>query len=67
MVLFLLISMKKFDFEFMLRMVERFGVTHLAVAPPTLVAPVNYADEASEFDLSSLEVMLLVELCWLRL
>lgn len=52
-----LISMKEFDFEFMLRTVERFRVTHLALTPSTLVALVNYADEASEFDLSSLEVV----------
>lgn len=52
------ISMKKFDLRLMMRTVEEFRVTHLALAPPLVVTMVNNADIASECDLSSLEVVL---------
>lgn len=52
-----LISMKKFDLRLMMRTMERFRATHLALAPPVVVSMVNNADLASEFDLSSLEVV----------
>ncbi|KAI5679343.1 hypothetical protein M9H77_10293 [Catharanthus roseus] len=53
-----MISMKKFDFRLMMRIVEEIKATHLALAPPAVVLMVNNADLMSEFDLSSLEVVL---------
>ncbi|KAL3501047.1 hypothetical protein ACH5RR_035496 [Cinchona calisaya] len=52
------VAIKRFDLELMARKVEEFKVTHLALAPPSLVAMVNNADVASKYDLSSLEMVL---------
>lgn len=52
-----LVAMRRFDLELMVRKVEEFKVTHLAVAPPAVVAIVHNADAARRYDLSSLEVV----------
>lgn len=52
------VAMKRFDLELMMKKVEEFKVTHMALAPPAVVAMVNYADVARKYDLKSLEVVL---------
>uniref|UniRef100_A0A2P2JY72 Uncharacterized protein n=1 Tax=Rhizophora mucronata TaxID=61149 RepID=A0A2P2JY72_RHIMU len=48
-----LVLMESFNFEVMLRAVERFKVTHMPVSPPLIVALVK-SDLTNKYDLSSL-------------
>ncbi|KAK3040802.1 hypothetical protein RJ639_029146 [Escallonia herrerae] len=53
------VSMRRFDLQLMLRAVEEFKVTHLALAPPVAVAIANGGGGVVErFDLGSLEAVL---------
>lgn len=49
-----LVSMKRFNLRLMMRAIEEFGVSHVALAPPVVVAMVNNALDAG-YNLSSLE------------
>lgn len=53
-----LVSIRKFDLLQMIRAIERFRVTHVAVAPPVIVSMVNNHDWTDSHDLRSLEVVL---------
>ncbi|TQE09284.1 hypothetical protein C1H46_005219 [Malus baccata] len=54
-----LVWMARFDMKTMLRSIERFGITHVAWAPPVAVALTKYGDgnEMGGYDLSSLQVI----------
>ncbi|XP_050205062.1 4-coumarate--CoA ligase-like 9 [Mercurialis annua] len=52
------VSMGRFDFEVMMKCIEDFRVTHMAVAPPIVVAMVKKdAEFVDGYDLRSLEVV----------
>ncbi|KAM0984339.1 hypothetical protein ACFX15_011382 [Malus domestica] len=54
-----LVWMARFDMKAMLGSIERFGITHVAWAPPVAVALTKYGDgnEMGGYDLSSLQVI----------
>ncbi|KAA8533276.1 hypothetical protein F0562_033191 [Nyssa sinensis] len=52
-----MVSMQRFDLRLMLRAIQEFRVTHLALAPPVAVAMVKDCDVLNGYDLSSLEVV----------
>lgn len=52
-----LVSIGKFDLVQMIKAIEGFSVTHVAVAPPVIVSMVNFCDSTNGRDLSSLEVV----------
>ncbi|XP_058194950.1 4-coumarate--CoA ligase-like 9 [Rhododendron vialii] len=52
-----LVSIGKFDLVQMIKAIEGFRVTHVAVAPPVIVSMVNVCDWTNGHDLSSLEVV----------
>lgn len=51
-----LVLMERFDFEAMLRAVEKYGVTYMPVSPPLVVALAN-SELAQKYDLSSLRLL----------
>ncbi|GAB4845743.1 hypothetical protein Ancab_039144 [Ancistrocladus abbreviatus] len=51
-----LILMERFDFEKMLRAVEKYRITNMPVSPPLVVAMVK-SELTNKYDLSSLEVL----------
>ncbi|XP_030494046.2 4-coumarate--CoA ligase-like 9 [Cannabis sativa] len=51
-----LVLMERFDFETMLRAVEKYRVTYMPVSPPLVVALVN-SELAKKYDLSSLRLL----------
>nr|XP_043613474.1 probable CoA ligase CCL7 [Erigeron canadensis] len=51
---FTVVSMGKYDFEGMLKNIEKYRVTNLKCVPPILLALVKRYDVVSKFDLSSL-------------
>ncbi|CAK9155804.1 unnamed protein product [Ilex paraguariensis] len=53
----ILVSMKRFDLRLMMKAIEEFRITHVALAPPVIVALVNSGDLVNNYDLSSLEAV----------
>lgn len=51
-----MVLMERFNFEEMLRAVERFKVTYMPVSPPVIVALAN-SELAQKYDLSSLRLL----------
>lgn len=51
------VSMRRFNFKLMMKAIEELRVTHIALAPPLVVALVNNA-LYSGYDLSSIEVVM---------
>lgn len=51
-----MVLMEKFDFEVMLRSVEKYRVTYMPVSPPLVVAMVK-SELAGKYDLSSLQML----------
>lgn len=52
-----LVAMERFDVRLMMRGIEEFKVTHLALAPPTVVWMARDDNSMDGYDLSSLEVV----------
>ncbi|KAL6969303.1 hypothetical protein U1Q18_029022 [Sarracenia purpurea var. burkii] len=52
------VAMEKFDIRMMIRAIEYFRVTHVALAPPIIVSMLKDGDLIDGHDLSSLEVIL---------
>ncbi|XP_059657731.1 4-coumarate--CoA ligase-like 9 [Cornus florida] len=52
-----LVWMERFDLRLMMRTIQEFRVTHVALAPPVAVAMVKDANVTKGYDLSSLEVV----------
>ncbi|KAJ8768719.1 hypothetical protein K2173_023623 [Erythroxylum novogranatense] len=50
-----IVSMGKFDFEMILRAVEKYRVTHLWVVPPVILALAKHISVLKKYDLSSLQ------------
>ena len=51
-----MVLMERFDFESMLRAIEKYRVTYMPVSPPLVVALVK-SDLATKYDLSSLRLL----------
>uniref|UniRef100_A0A5B7A944 Putative 4-coumarate--CoA ligase-like 9 n=1 Tax=Davidia involucrata TaxID=16924 RepID=A0A5B7A944_DAVIN len=51
------VSMQRFDLRLMMRAIQEFRVTHVALAPPVAVAMVKDDDLLNGYDFSSLEVV----------
>ncbi|KAK2993181.1 hypothetical protein RJ640_030805 [Escallonia rubra] len=52
------ISMERFDLRLMMRAIEEYRVTHVALAPPVIVSMLNNSGVMEGYDLSSLEVVI---------
>lgn len=51
-----LVLMGRFDFENMLKAVEKYKISHMPVSPPLVVAMIK-SDLTSKYDLSSLQLL----------
>ncbi|XP_059657733.1 4-coumarate--CoA ligase-like 9 isoform X2 [Cornus florida] len=52
-----MVWMERFDMGLMMKAIQEFRVTHVALAPPVVVAMVKIANATNGYDLSSLEVV----------